>query len=145
MSKPSLADLEVVKKPGDKGDYGAGGTEEGLQNLQELFRCTEDPLYFMENFVRVQHPTKGAIPFRLFDYQKRMVLGMHEHRFCILMTARQLGKALALDTPIPTPTGWTTMGEIKVGDTIFGRDGKETKVIFATDVMYDHDCYSIEF
>ncbi len=92
MSKPSLADLEVVKKPGEKIDYGAGGTEEGLKNLQELLSCTEDPLFFMENFVRVQHPTKGAIPFRPFDYQRRMILGMHQHRFCILMTARQLGK-----------------------------------------------------
>ena len=29
------------------------------------------------------------------------------------------GKQVALDTPIPTPHGWTTMGEIKVGDSVF--------------------------
>lgn len=47
-------------------------------------------------------------------------------------------KALALDTPIPTPGGWTTMAEIAVGDQVFGRDGKPCNVthksrVFTTD------------
>jgi hypothetical protein len=28
-------------------------------------------------------------------------------------------KALALDTPIPTPSGWSTMGALEVGDCVF--------------------------
>jgi replicative DNA helicase len=56
-----------------------------------------------------------------------------------------VGKALALDTPIPTPTGWTTMGDIKVGDKVLGLDGKPTTVTFATEVMHDHTCYNITF
>lgn len=31
---------------------------------------------------------------------------------------------LALDTPIPTPSGWTTMAKLKVGDKVFGSDGQ---------------------
>lgn len=56
-----------------------------------------------------------------------------------------VGKALALTTPIPTPTGWTTMGDIKVGDKVLGLDGKPTTVTFATDVMRDHACYNVTF
>lgn len=55
------------------------------------------------------------------------------------------GKALALDTPLPTPDGWTTMGDVKVGDQVIGADGKPTTVTFATDVMHDHDCYRVTF
>lgn len=56
-----------------------------------------------------------------------------------------LGKALALDTPIPTPKGWTTMGELSVGDEIFGPDGKPGKVVDATGVMHGRPCYRITF
>jgi len=55
------------------------------------------------------------------------------------------GKALALDTPIPTPSGWTTMGEIQVGDIVFNEHGNQCEVVFATDVMYDHHCYELRF
>lgn len=55
------------------------------------------------------------------------------------------GKALALDTPIPTPTGWTTMGKIRVGDQLYDEHGKVCRVTFATEVMEDHNCYRIGF
>lgn len=59
--------------------------------------------------------------------------------------SRKQGKALSLDTPIPTPTGWTTMGEIKTGDIILGLDGNPTTVTFVTPVQHDHRCYKITF
>lgn len=37
-------------------------------------------------------------------------------------------KGLALDTPLPTPTGWTTMGHVQVGDELFAADGTRCKV-----------------
>jgi AAA-like domain len=55
------------------------------------------------------------------------------------------GKALALDTPIPTPAGWTTMGALKVGDQVFDEQGQPTTVAFATDIMQGHDCYEVVF
>jgi hypothetical protein len=53
-------------------------------------------------------------------------------------------QALSLDTPIPTPSGWTSMGELKTGDVIYGSQGL-TRVAEAKPVMYDHDCYRVEF
>jgi hypothetical protein len=55
------------------------------------------------------------------------------------------GKALALDTPIPTPDGWTTMGEIQVGGEVFDEYGHACKVIAATPVMHGRPCYEVEF
>lgn len=53
-------------------------------------------------------------------------------------------KGLALDTPIPTPTGWTTMGDLKVGDKVFGSDGKPTNVIIKSQV-HNRPCYRLTF
>jgi DNA segregation ATPase FtsK/SpoIIIE-like protein len=55
------------------------------------------------------------------------------------------GKALALDTPIPTPHGWTTMGEIQVGGEVFDEHGHACQVIAATPVMDGRPCYEVEF
>ena len=55
------------------------------------------------------------------------------------------GKALALDTPIPTPGGWTTMGEIEVGGEVFDEHGRACQVIAATPVMHGRPCYEVEF
>jgi FtsK/SpoIIIE family/FtsK alpha domain/Ftsk gamma domain/4TM region of DNA translocase FtsK/SpoIIIE/LAGLIDADG-like domain len=55
------------------------------------------------------------------------------------------GKALALDTPVPTPTGWTTMGELHDGDVVFGADGEPCQVLKAHDVLLGQPCYEVEF
>ncbi len=55
------------------------------------------------------------------------------------------GKALALDTPIPTSKGWTTMGELSPGEEVFAGDGSTTRVTFATPVMTDHECFRVKF
>ena len=55
------------------------------------------------------------------------------------------GKALALDTPIPTPRGWTTMGQVQVGDRVFDEHGRPCTVLAATPVMRDRPCYEVEF
>ncbi|HEV2921318.1 MAG TPA: DNA translocase FtsK, partial [Actinomycetota bacterium] len=55
------------------------------------------------------------------------------------------GKALALDTPVPTPSGWTTMGELRDGDMVFGADGQPCKVLKAHDVLLGEPCYEVEF
>ncbi|HEY2266821.1 MAG TPA: LAGLIDADG family homing endonuclease, partial [Streptosporangiaceae bacterium] len=55
------------------------------------------------------------------------------------------GKALALDTPVPTPSGWATMGELAEGDLVFGEDGQPCRVVTAWPVRYGHPCYEVEF
>lgn len=55
------------------------------------------------------------------------------------------GKALALDTPIPTPSGWTAMGDLTEGDMIFDEAGRPCRVTLATPVMFDRDCFRVRF
>lgn len=53
-------------------------------------------------------------------------------------------KGLALDTPIPTPSGWTTMGDIREGDLVFGVDGRSYPVIGKSEV-HDRPCFRVAF
>lgn len=55
------------------------------------------------------------------------------------------GKALALDTPIPKPSGWTTMGEIQVGDVVFDEQGHQATVTYCSPVMIGRPCYRVKF
>ena len=71
--------------------------------------------------------------------------GLHAGQMIVIAARPALGKALALDTPLPTPTGWTTMGEVQEGDYLIGADGKPTKVVAATGVLHDRPCYEVEF
>ncbi len=71
--------------------------------------------------------------------------GLHPGQMVVIAARPAIGKALALDTPLPTPTGWTTMGEVRVGDQLIGADGKPTRVVAATEVMYGRPCYEVEF
>lgn len=55
------------------------------------------------------------------------------------------GKALSLDTKIPTPIGWTTMGDLQVGDQVFDEKGNVCNVIATTPIMENRPCYELEF
>jgi phage terminase large subunit GpA-like protein len=57
----------------------------------------------------------------------------------------QTTKALAIDTPIATPTGWSTMGELRVGDQVFGADGAVVEVVAATPVAHGRPTYRLHF
>ncbi|MEZ0493824.1 replicative DNA helicase [Kineococcus sp. TBRC 1896] len=71
--------------------------------------------------------------------------GLHPGQMIVIAARPAVGKALALDTPLPTPTGWTTMGEVAVGDELVGADGRPTTVVAATEVMFDRPCYEVHF
>ena len=63
----------------------------------------------------------------------------------LIAGATGAGKALALDTPIPTPRGWTTMGAIRPGEEVFDEAGERCTVVAATSVMHGRPCYEVEF
>lgn len=53
--------------------------------------------------------------------------------------------ALALDTVLPTPKGWTTMEDVKVGEELFGSDGKSYLVTGKSEVFSNKICYELTF
>lgn len=56
-----------------------------------------------------------------------------------------VGKAAPNYTKIPTPNGWTTVGEIKVGDYLFDRHGKPTKVLAVYPQKEKKQIYKVYF
>ena len=71
--------------------------------------------------------------------------GFRRFRRAHIEVARKNGKALALDTPTPTPTGWRMFGDLEIGDEVFDERGAVQKVMACTEVMHDHPCYRITF
>lgn len=63
----------------------------------------------------------------------------------VLRWGRRLGKALSVDTKIPTPDGFKSMGDIQVGDKVFDEKGRPCNVIDATDYQYDRQCFRVKF
>lgn len=62
----------------------------------------------------------------------------------LLLAGRGFGKLAALTTPLLTTSGWSTMGDIRLGDYVFGPDGNPTMVIGVYDVE-EHDEYVVKF
>jgi hypothetical protein len=115
--------------------------------LVEYKKCYENPIYFIQKYVKVTHPdpSKGLIPLKLRPFQKEAVLTYVRERFVVLLCSRQIGKALSLDTPILTPDGLKPMRDIHIGETVYGKDGKPTKVTYESPVYENRNCYSVRF
>ena len=87
MAKGTV-DGSLIKAPYAKIDY-------TQQQLTEFVKCSDlnsGPLYFMKNFMKIQHPTKGAINFEPFEYQLDLIETYNNYRYSINMLGRQLGK-----------------------------------------------------
>ena len=80
-----------------------------------------------------------------FSDLDQLTNGLHPGQMIVLAARPAMGKALALDTPLATPTGWTTMGEVRVGDELIAADGTPTRVVAATEVLQDRPCYEVVF
>jgi replicative DNA helicase len=111
------------------------------------FRSLEDVLAeYMEQIEALQEgeATRYGIPTGYMDLDK--LLGGFQRTDLIILAARtSVGKALALDTPIPTPSGWTTMGQLRVGDQVFDEAGRACTVTYATPMQLERDCFEVVF
>ena len=66
------------------------------KELQEYARCNDDPLYFIQNYVRIVSLDEGLIPFKMYPFQKEMVGTFHKNRFTICKLPRQSGKSTTM-------------------------------------------------
>lgn len=125
-----------------------------MANFQFLQAKADAAIRFFEKELMFVEGLRSGSPFVLEPWQKKIIGdlfgwlrpdGTRRYRTAFIEVPRGNGKALALDTPIPTPNGWTTMGEVQVGDFVFGQDGKPARVVAATDVMHNRPCYRVVF
>ena len=59
--------------------------------VQEIIKCGKDPNYLFKNYLKIQHPVRGLIPFDTFPFQDDCVKDFNDHRFNIVLKSRQLG------------------------------------------------------
>jgi hypothetical protein len=67
-------------------------TLEEVKHLEACMDPVTGPLYFCKNFLKIQHPVRGSIPFAPYDYQERLIDAYHNNKQCIAMLPRQMGK-----------------------------------------------------
>jgi len=64
--------------------------------LDEFIKCSNDPIYFIEKYLKVIDADKGLISIDLRKYQKKMVSSFHRKRRTIVTTCRRAGKSTAV-------------------------------------------------
>ena len=63
------------------------------ENIIEFVRCKNDPVYFAENYVKIVSLDEGLVPFKPYDFQRKLISNFHENRFNICKMPRQTGKS----------------------------------------------------
>jgi replicative DNA helicase len=115
-------------------------TTEDFLPLEELLQPTMDEIDSIAS--------RGGISLGVptgFTELDELTNGLHPGQMIIVAARPGVGKALALDTPLPTPSGWTTMGEVQIGDELLDANGRPTRVLAATEVLTERPCYEVEF
>ena len=115
-------------------------TAEDYVPLEELLQPTMDEI----DSIASRGGLSLGVPTGFADLDK-LTNGLHPGQMIIVAARPGVGKALSLDTPLPTPTGWTTMGRVAVGDKLLDAHGRPTTFVAATDVMTERPCYEVEF
>lgn len=108
--------------------------------LEDLLQPTMDEI----DAIASQGGIARGVPTGFTEFDE-ITNGLHPGQMIIIAARPGVGKALALNTPLPTPTGWTSMGDVGVGDHLLGPDGEPTRVVAATEVMLGRPCFEVEF
>jgi deoxycytidine triphosphate deaminase len=138
----------VVIRPYDAKDLQPSSVDLHLDRRFRVFRNNRYP------YIDVRHPQPDLTEMVSVADDEPFIL--HPGEFVLGQTlewtelpndlvARLEGKALAIDTPIPTPTGWRSMGDLEPGDLVFDESGAPTTVIAATEVMVGRPCREVLF
>lgn len=61
--------------------------------IQEWVKCSEDPIYFVENYMKIISLNEGLVTFQPYPYQKKMIQTFVDNRYTVVTTARQAGKS----------------------------------------------------
>lgn len=115
-------------------------TSEDYLPLSEIMESTLDEIEAISN----RGGEMTGVPTGFADLDD-LTNGLHGGQMIIIAARPAMGKALALDTPLPTPTGWTTMGEVQVGDQLLDAAGRPTTVVAATGRMLNRPCFAVSF
>ena len=63
------------------------------EQIQEYQKCMDNPIYFIQEYMKIVSLDEGLVPFKMYDFQKHMVQTFHDNRFTICKLPRQSGKS----------------------------------------------------
>ena len=66
------------------------------EEIEEYAKCMKDPIYFIQNYIKIVSIDEGLVPFKLYDFQKEIVGTFHNNRFTICKLPRQSGKSTTI-------------------------------------------------
>ena len=66
------------------------------EQIEEYMKCANDPVYFVENYIKIVHVDRGLIPFEMYPFQENIVRTIHSNRFTICKLPRQSGKSTTM-------------------------------------------------
>jgi hypothetical protein len=112
------------------------------EQLVELAKCASDPVYFAKNYIKIVNIDDGLVPFDMWPFQEKMLTTFHENRFSICKLPRQ---PLEDNTPIPTPSGYKKIKDLKINDIVYDLYGKQTKIINKVSYKNTEKCYKLSF
>jgi hypothetical protein len=102
--------------------------------LNEFKKCKDDPIYFISNYIKVTHPVRGLVPFKLYPFQEDILNAIENHRFNILRKFRQAG----CTTISAAYSLWMAVFEKHKSIVILSKgDSESTEVLDRIKIMYD--------
>ena len=63
------------------------------EQIQEFIKCKQDPIYFARNYIKIVSLDEGLVPFKMYDFQEKLISNFHNSRFNICKMPRQTGKS----------------------------------------------------
>ena len=111
------------------------------------YEAAERACKYIQRFPHIKGPLCGTPltmePWQLFimvnafgfKWAEGENKGFRRFKKIFILVARKQGKALDIETEIPTPTGFVKMKDLKVGDRVFNENGEEVFIECKTDVM----------
>lgn len=89
------------------------------------------------------HPSQAFKIGNIFGWKRKD--GNRRFRRAYIEEGKGNGKAISLETIIPTPYGFRRFGDLAEGDVIYGADKQPCRIIQVHPVSHDRDCYAIRF
>lgn len=87
------------------------------EQLLELIRCSEDPIYFAKKYIKIVTLDEGLVSFEPYSFQEDMLKNFHNKRFNICKLPRQCGKCLIQNTKIKARNKITgKVVELEIGE-----------------------------
>ena len=105
------------------------------EEIEEYVKCKNDPVYFIEKYVKIITLDRGLQPFKLYDCQKEKVDCIMNNRRVVLMEGRQQGKTV---TSAACILHYTIFEEDKTVAIMANKSAAAREVLNRYQIMYEN-------